>query len=78
MIFLDKEVTLMRRLGFLFLMLAAVGCAANPTPVPDYPMNDETMAVDTEMLGLDLEPRGDGSGGEESPADPDATPEATE
>jgi len=75
---LDEEVTLMRRLGFLFLTLAAVGCAANPAPVPDYPANDENMAVDTEMLNLDLEPRGDGAGGEESGSEPEASPEAAE
>ncbi len=68
----------MRRLGFLFLMFAAVGCAANPTPVPDYPVDDESMAVDTEMLGLDLEPRGDGEGGEESAEEPANDPEGAE
>ena len=37
-------------------LVLAVGCAANPTPVPDYPMTDEAMQTDVEMLGMDLEP----------------------
>ena len=62
---------------FLFGIVLAfvVGCAANPTPVPDYPMNDEAMQTDVEMLGLDLEPP---APAEEPEAEPEAEPESSE
>ena len=46
----------MRVFLFGITLAFAAGCAANPTPVPDYPINDEAMQTDVEMLGLDLDP----------------------
>lgn len=68
------------RYGFILMLLVAAACAANPAPVPDYPASDDSMSVDTEMLGLDLEPRGEPAAPEaaEAPAEEPAAADAAE